>query len=193
MLKFWKCGWCTAGLYQTNNTKAPVEAKKTDLAVPRPVWEMVYDCCAIPSCSILLEPYFCPTGLRTHPRRTKKPIQRRSHQNALTQSRRVPPKYKSRPCPKGTRFERLTSIVVKKGRRKETQWKCFKRKPTRILSWQQNNQKCWESRWSITMGFDTNATLMSPFLNYSPNMVRPVGQSSVITFLFEDPSNRRDS
>ena len=113
--------------------------------------------------------------------------------NALTQSRRVPPKYKSRPCPKGTRFERLTSIVVKKGRRKETQWKCFKRKPTRILSWQQNNQKCWESRWSITMGFDTNATLMSPFLNYSPNMVRPVGQSSVITFLFEDPSNRRDS
>ena len=113
--------------------------------------------------------------------------------NALTQSRRVPPKYKSRRRPKETRFERLTSIVVKKGRRKETQWKCFKRKPTRILSWQQNNQKCWESRWSITMGFDTNATLMSPFLNYSPNMVRPVGQSSVITFLFEDPSNRRDS
>ena len=28
------------------------------------------------------------------------------------------------------------------------------------------------------MGFDTNATLMSPFLNYIPNMVRPVGQGA---------------
>ena len=36
--------------------------------------------------------------------------------------------------------------------------------------------------WFITMEFDTNATLMSPFLNYSPNMERPSGQCSVITF-----------